>query len=103
MIRVVQHIPGYVYGVTLHDDTVADVAAVLALPWVARWASEPGFYRWSLGPALELMAEMDGGDQWWLVAHVSGDPAVELPPWTPTAAGLARVDQWNLGETALED
>lgn len=96
MIRVVQHRMGALIGET-ESAEVATMEAALALPWVTRWATDPRFFRFSLswreagtvgprGPLpVRLMAEMDGGAVWWVVAFVYGIKlgAGDLPTWEP--------------------
>lgn len=113
MIRVRQHVPGYCDGVTPRDATAATTAELLAVPWIAtcvegEWFARNGllwarpFHRFSVtrDSSPTLIAEYDNGDHWRVLAYIlEGAVLVELPEWQITAAGQARVDRWNRGET----
>lgn len=84
MIRLHRYIPTFVEhrGELDAVATVENVAAMLALPWVASWKNDPRFHRFSYNDR-NLMAEFDGGKVWHVVAVIEeGDvPAAELPDW----------------------
>jgi hypothetical protein len=81
LIKVVQHVPGFVSGVEPNVAQVATTADLLALPWIKQYEKrgDPPFFRFSQSDGL-LMAEYGDGKKWWVVARLSGDP-VDLPEW----------------------
>lgn len=84
-MKVRQHIPGFVSGVEPDEATVTTLAELLALPWVSRWATDPTFHRFSVSNGRLLMAEQNGGANWWVVAYLDGAPS-GLPAWArPTS------------------
>jgi len=56
----------------------------LSVPWVASWARDPKFHRFSVSKP-NLMAELDGGKTWWVVGIIDGGTP-ELPTWDSEAA-----------------
>jgi hypothetical protein len=94
MIAVCQHRPGFVDGDPAQATEVASMAEVLTLPWVAQWEKLPGFFRWSISwedrrgtlPVL-LMAETNGGREWYVAALVYGLAWTNvLPAWEAPSA-----------------
>lgn len=88
-MKIKQHRPGFVEG---YEDLEADFSSVeelKAIPWIARWAQEPGFHVFSIyGSQLSgdylLIAEFKGDDpKWWTIGFLSED-IKELPRWQPT-------------------
>jgi hypothetical protein len=61
---------------------------LLAHPWIASWAQEKGFFRYSLSPQgrgyeTHLMAEFDEGKKWWVLGYLSDTEGLSLPKWKP--------------------
>ncbi len=95
-MKVRQHIPDSWDSAS--REAVAEVDSLeelLALEFVDRWTADPHFYRfsvsWNFGGADKcylLMAEMDEGKKWWVVAYLSGETDLlqdllqHLPEWT---------------------
>ncbi len=77
-----QHIPGFVSGFDLEDLPFDTLEELLAMPFVARWTERPKFHRFSLDRVrgFHLMAEIDNGWTWWVVAILDRD-VPELPGW----------------------
>jgi len=114
-IHACQHVPAFVDGVDRREADVDSLAALLAVPWIARWAEDDlvardgvvsvrPFYRWSLsdhGTGRQiLMAEYEQGDHFWVVAFVTSDEPLDLPAWTETETARLRRDRWNRGDTS---
>lgn len=89
IIKVRQHIPGFVNdGEGGEETTVESLEQLLALPWVKGW-ERGDFYQWALSPtgvghlSGYLMAVVDEGTKWWVVALL--DPIApllgQLPTW----------------------
>lgn len=61
------------------------------------------FHRWSLAdkgsPSQTLMAEYDGGDEFYVVAFLENDEPIPLPDWQETENARRRRERWNRGET----
>jgi hypothetical protein len=66
------------------DDTEAEtVDELLAIPWIDHWTHIAGFHRLCVD-GHHVMAEMDGGRKWWVVAILECDGAAfGLPQWEP--------------------
>jgi hypothetical protein len=95
MIVAKQHIPGFAFDP--RDEappvvSVATVAELLEVRWIKSWRDHPKFWRYALSrdyaPAAHLlMAELEAGREWWVLAYVNKDPALdELPTWSQKAA-----------------
>jgi hypothetical protein len=118
MIRIRQHIPGFIEGATPKRAEAATIHELLAEPWLKSWEDgdliakrDPAtgetavslrpFYRWSVardGHPM-LMAELDEGRHWWVVGYLEtdGEP-IDLPEWQMHPDGKADVERWNRGE-----
>jgi hypothetical protein len=86
MIRVTQHLPGYVDtkdGPEHH--AVLNTRELLALPFIARWREGPEFHRFSISRERDLLlCELNGGRRWWVMAYLTADNPTELldlPVW----------------------
>jgi hypothetical protein len=89
-IAVRQHVPGWA-SIEPREVVVETVADLLAVPWIASWATAPTFYRFTLSDYRyvmasadwggRLMAELEAGFVWWVIAHVRGDRIDALPEW----------------------
>jgi hypothetical protein len=81
-----QHIPGFVTGFEPEDVPFDTVEELLNLPFVAHWTTvRDNFHRFSMtrGEGFpHLMAELDNGATWWVVATLDRD-VPELPTWQP--------------------
>ncbi len=79
---ITQYRPAYFDGFDTRVDEVNSTAELLALPYVARWTTEPAFHRFSQS-ANHLMAELKGGREWWVVAIIGGGDVgfPDLPTW----------------------
>lgn len=96
MIRYVQHIPGFVSGYEPERGEVADVAALLEVPFIRRDEDEvarrsvvpPLKYSGYQGTQWTLMSEMKDGSYWVKAfLEVDGDELAGLPVWVdPKAA-----------------
>ena len=85
-IRVVRYRPAYFSGFDEEDATVRELSDLLAIPWVASWTHLPNFHRFSIADQ-HLMAELDGGKEFWGVAYFpDGKPALSLPEWESRAS-----------------
>ena len=83
MGKVRRYRPKYFSG---FDDDVASVETLdelLSVPWVAEWKLDKRFHKFSVSGRY-LMAELDNGRKWWVVAFfVDGNDEFELPQWNP--------------------
>lgn len=97
MIRIRRHTPAFVEQREAPPEfDCVDTAAVLALDWVLRWRSMDGFYRYSVSDSAYLMAELKGGDEFYVIGiRVSGEPFTGLPEWVETATARKRREEWN--------
>lgn len=95
-MRVLQHIPSFSdsEGVKTYVFTPAELAQ---RPFIRSWTEDPGFYRFSVhrnywaNPSDKcdqmhlLLAEFKEGKEWWVVAYLSGEDALEIlvdyPEW----------------------
>lgn len=83
-MTIIQHIPAFV------DDRVVPEYAefstlpeLLKIPWVANFMKDPAFFRFSMDTYLVkplLIAEYEGGANWWVVGALS-EPIAGLPKW----------------------
>jgi hypothetical protein len=98
MIHVAQHVPGWA-DVEPKSAEVATVVELLAIPWIASWSTDPTFHRYAISDYRYvmrdgewrglLMAELDHGFKWWVLAHVTGDWFDDLPEWHARYKGKA--------------
>lgn len=92
--RVAQYLPAFVSDEIARASASADTRAELeALPFVKQWTADPAFHRLSLSDAKlrapwdrdaalpALMAEMDGGARWYVVAGLERPALYDLPTW----------------------
>lgn len=105
-MKVIQHIPSFCEGFEREEHEVKSAAQLFELPFVANWKSwgppkysGREFHRFSVHrnywanprePRDQMhlfLAEYDSGYEWWVVAKLSGDDALEvikdLPDWDP--------------------
>ena len=100
-IVVRRHIPDFIEHDRCPDVSVDNTKALLALPWVKSWSDDPRFHQFSLSDGRYLMAELDGGDEFWVVAiHIGGDAITGLPEWKETDVARATREAWNRGDYA---
>lgn len=110
-IHARQHIPDFVDTDTRHRAVVSSVEELLAVPWIAAWATDDlvakdgvvsvrPFHRWSLSDN-HLMAEYDGGDHFWVVAYLTSDEPIPLPKWEETETARLARERWNRGDTSV--
>ena len=89
MIHYKRYRPAFFEGFTSEEGEVETVAELLSIPWIDSWSKEPGFHQFSLSrddlyPTNgNLMAELDDGYLWWVVAKVWDDDIelCSLPLW----------------------
>jgi hypothetical protein len=98
MMKFRAHCPGYVDGFS-HPGAEGTLAEILADPWIASWATDPTFHRWSLSEN-RLIAEQDGGDSQWVVGYLDPPPVGELPTWVESPKARLRREAWNRGDVA---
>lgn len=82
-MKVKQHIPSFVSGITPLRTEVSSLEELLALPWVEQWTGEDGFDHWAQSPYGEhilLMAIMK--DKHWVVAYLDTSEPINLPIWS---------------------
>ena len=80
MSKITQYRPAFFEGFvneTAHFETMGDL---LSIPFVANFANDEGFFRFSISDEM-LMAEYDGGKKWWVVGRFEAPPNVGLPTW----------------------
>jgi hypothetical protein len=80
-VEIIQHIPGCVD--TGEDPKVAhfnNTHELLCVPWVKHWSEDPKFFRYSMSDEC-LMAEFDGGKEWWVIGNIDHPKGVYLPKW----------------------
>lgn len=75
MIQVVEHVP---YSPA--KARVISTETLLGLDFVVAWSKRPGFDRFSLSGAGQLVAEFEGG-AWYSIADLSDTHGIELPAW----------------------
>jgi hypothetical protein len=85
-MTIKQHIPNFVDGAEPYTDAFLSCAGLLELHWVAQWAKDPGFHRYSLNEN-RLMCERNEGREWWVIGIIKATPgelrALALPVWKP--------------------
>lgn len=88
MPTIRQHIPSFIgSGPDAQQADYRTVSELLAIPFVARWATDSNFHRfsqsqlWKDGQVI-LLAEQDGGKKWWVIGYLS-EPinAANMPLW----------------------
>lgn len=78
MIEVYQYFPTFYEGFTPARSTVKTKDELLTIPFVAHFAKDKSFHRFSLCDE-KLMAEYDGGKKWYVVAFVKSSSPIDLP------------------------
>jgi hypothetical protein len=87
--HITQHLPGSLSSLGPKSARFDSEAALMVIPWVAAFATEPGFLRYSLWcsdtpPYVRnyLMAEYSNGT-WFVIGRIDG-VVPNLPTWTPS-------------------
>lgn len=80
MNEIRQHVPGFVDGVEPNVVAFDTLEQLLAIPFVKRWTDSERFYRLSVNDEVYLIAEFNGGREWWVVGYLR-DPVPFLPEW----------------------
>lgn len=91
MIFYRQYRPAFFTGFENDEGQVECVPELLRLSFIDHWAKEAKFHRFSLSQDRDsrvnnrLMAEMEDGYVWWVVAIVSDEKGEldSLPKWEP--------------------
>lgn len=85
MARFRFHLPGFMSVEPPDDVDYATVPELLANERVANWQKHANFHRyvWDQlnGDVHILMAELDGGKEWWVIGYMSESPGDALPRW----------------------
>lgn len=74
-MKAIQHIPGY----SSCDKEVhhfINLEQLLSIPFVKWYSDQPNFHLYSISideDGTSLMAETDGGHDWWVVCDIEGD------------------------------
>lgn len=74
------------------EDEYAEASSrdeLLAIPWIRQWAEGDGFHRFSVtdcitgtrGLVRQVMAEVNGGLDWYVVGTIMSDETFGLPTW----------------------
>lgn len=81
-----QHVPPFVEGGNPKTAKFKSLSALLRVPWVAKWAADASFHRFSVNNRIRqqplLMAEFENGSVWYVVGFLTEVPA-GLPVWEP--------------------
>jgi hypothetical protein len=95
MIKYRQHRPTFFEGFENLEGEVANLEELLKLEFITNFTQTPGFHRFSRGTEVDspehhgilctLMAEYQGGYEWWVVAYL----------WPGTAEELAGLPRWE--------
>lgn len=97
-MRVRQHIPNFFEGFEPEKTYVFTAEDLERVEFLHRWTQHPGFHRFSVhrnyydgklkaGGAMHLMlAELNEGKEWWVVAYLEGDDSLEI---------LAKYPEWE--------
>lgn len=83
-MQIKQHIPAAVSGVEPDIVNFKNLEELLQIPFVKKFESLPGFYRFSLsefGSRTLLMAELNKQKSWWVVGRIEEPFALDLPKW----------------------
>lgn len=94
MTTITKYRPGYVSGYESVVDCVATQEQLLSLPYVATWARDPRFHRFSVSLSrypdisrdAHLICELNGGGEWWVVAIIEDGETFGLPIWDSEVA-----------------
>jgi hypothetical protein len=95
-----QYRPAFIEGADPSIVSFETVDELMATTFVARFRTEPDFYRFSLfggrdgmrdGGTVSLMAEYDSGRRWFVVGYIEGQP-IDLPTWEPVREGTVSND-----------
>jgi len=79
MNKIKRYVPTFFEVASLAEVAFETVDELKRIDFVARFVALPSFYRLSLSEH-RLMAELDGGAEWWVVGFYAGPPIV-LPEW----------------------
>jgi len=80
-MKVRQYRPACFTGFENEEAEANTLEELVEIPWVARWMRDEGFYRLSVS-CNTLMAEMDGGRHWYVIAFLDGSTDFGLPQRT---------------------
>jgi hypothetical protein len=80
-VHVRQYRPSFFEGFKAEECDIETAHDLMQIEWIAKWAEDPGFYRFSISHPYKaylehflLMAEFEAGAIWWVVAYIKGDP-----------------------------
>lgn len=80
-MQIKQHIPSVVTGLEPDIVNFKNLDELLQVPFVKKFTTLPGFYRFSLSDTNILMAELDKQKTWWVVGRIVEPFTLELPKW----------------------
>lgn len=87
MKTIRQHIPNFVsVDGPLPEAQFETLQELLEIPFVKRWAESPNFHRFSLSKYMlmgnaNLLVELRGGREWWVVGAIDDSTGIDLPQW----------------------
>lgn len=94
-MRVRQHIPSFFEGFEPTKTYVFTAPQLEKLEFIHKWTQHPGFYRLAVhrhyyqrrGEDVHLMlAELQEGKEWWVIAYLEGDDSLKI---------LAKYPEWE--------
>lgn len=90
IMKVDQHIPNFCTGITPKYAELTTLAELLEIPFIHNWTKETNFLQFSWSEYGHnnwlLMAEMNEGEKWWVVARINGNVPDGLPMWDTVEA-----------------
>jgi hypothetical protein len=99
-MRVRQHIPSFFEGFEPRRTYVFNTEDLEGLEFIRHWSEEQMFHRFAVhrhyfhrhGHGEDedvhlMLAEFDGGKQWWVIAYLEGDDSLEI---------LAKYPEWEV-------
>jgi hypothetical protein len=79
-MRVRRYRPAFFSGFDDEEAPADTVEELLAIPWVHSWTEDENFHRLSVVDGM-LMAELNGGRTWWVIAMFDELGTFGLPAW----------------------
>lgn len=82
MNKVKRHIPSFCSAIPKEEENFSNLDELFSIEWISIWTRVNNFYRFSKSKDL-LIAELNKGNNWWVIGYIKYPELVDLPEWIP--------------------